>query len=236
MTPTATVTLSLTASHTATYTRTATATPTSTPSHTATATPTETLAPTLGIFGWVTNGGEPATGITITLGVYQDSVYQWKIAEAQTDENGIYAFYDIPSSSAGESYGVRYENAAEQAGLLAFWYSNPFANYAAGDSYPGGDFDLANLPLLSPNSSAPQSWPITFRWSPRSFLWAPDDVYQVDIGSAYYSDYLLGDSSLTLQSLPDVLSAGIAYEWTVWVFGETGYGRALEKFSVVFSP
>ena len=157
-----------------------------------------------------------------------------------TDEDGYYFFLDAPSLKAGESYGVFYENDMQVEGRVGFWYCYPFAPYTAGETYPGGDFDIADVALGPPDSSDPQRIPVTFRWTPRALEWAPAELYQVRIwdtvNGAVFSDYSEWTDHFDLTQWPEGFGAGDPCEWIVLIWDWSGYGRSLASHQVVFGP
>lgn len=248
--PTATATRTAAATATPTTTSPPTATPTATHMPTATPTATGTALPTLGIYGQVTFQGIPAAGITVKLGLYVSGVYQYAVDATQTDDEGFYCFASARTLSANESYGVRYDNVLPmEEGKLDFWYSYTFHDYVAGEVRAGGDFDIADLEELSPDTIVAQPLPVTFRWLPRSAELAPFDqyLYEVEIsdpegGATFSSGLLLSDQEYTLAALPEGFVPGNIYEWYVWFWGASGseygsgYGRSLGRWVVFAGP
>lgn len=210
-----------------------------TPTPAATATPTRTPAPTqtpaVLIYGWVALAGQPAAGVTIELGLYEMENYIGALDQASTDQDGLYSFtVDAGLLGPGQSLGVRYENEAEAEGQLLYWRGYPFAPAAGATTHPGGDFDIADIVLVTPDTSDPLPLPIAFAWLPRDPAWAPDDVYQLalawrvgdDTIAAFTSEDLLDDHYL-LGSLPEGFAYGQPMEWWVAVWGAYGEGRSL---------
>jgi len=239
-----------TATPTPTVSSTATATPTMTSLPTATPTATGTGVPTLGIYGQVTFQGIPAAGITVKLGLHVSGSYQYAVDATQTDDSGFYYFPSARSLATNESYGVRYDNVLPvEEGRLDFWYGYTFRNYVAGAAHAGGDFDIADLDGLSPDSVLPQSLPATFQWSPRSIELPPFDqyLYEVEIRDpdsdvSFSSGTLLSDREYVLTALPQGFAPGKVYEWYVWFWGAggseyaSGYGRSLGRWIVFAGP
>ena len=239
--PTPTPTFS--APPTATFSPTPSATPTHTPTSTPIPTPTGTQAPTVMIYGWVTLAGEPIADVTIELGLYETDLYVGAMDEASTDEEGLYSFWvDAGLLDPGQNYGVRYENAADTEGRLLYWHGYPFAPDAGDTTYPGGDFDIADIVLVTPDTSEPLPLPIIFAWLPRDLAWAPDDIYQLRIAwrvgeetiAAFTSDDLL-DGQYTLAALPEGFEYNRPFEWWASVWGAYGYGRSRQSNWVAFA-
>lgn len=243
--PSPTATASPTLTETATFTPTPTATGTSTPSPTASPTPTETLVPTVIVYGRVTLQGEAAQGAEVQLWLYDlldgAPFPVGALATDTTDEEGYYALEaEAPNIAEDQRVGVRYKNEEETEGRLAFWYGITLAPDPAGGAYHGGDFDIADILLLSPSAEEPQPLPVTFRWLPRETAWAPDDLYQVAIeepssGAIFYSDWQPEDE-FTLWTLPDGFSFGAICQWWVLVEGASGHGRSLRGHTFSFAP
>lgn len=225
--PTLTPTATRTGGPTPTRTPTATATPTrtSTASVTPTRTPTASITPTPtvttsggGLYGRITKGGAAAGGVALGLRRV-DVGGDVQIATTTTGADGRYAFTGIASLPAGASYYVLFGPNSADPTALSFWYGPKVTSYTAGAGVPAGDFDIANVTLLSPANNATVSLPVTFTWNRRNLS---GDTYQV-----VFYDYAAGKwfwttgnpadtGSYTLQSLPP----GMAYNWTYyWLIG-----------------
>lgn len=103
----------------------------------------------------------------------------------------------------------------------------------------GGDFDIADVPLGSPDSTDPQPLPLTFNWTIRGgvpsdtygfHMWDPDDW------DVWYSSGDLGRvNKYTLEGPPEGFTAGKQYLWDVYVYGPDGLGLCYDTHAVKFS-
>ena len=189
------------------------------------------------IYGQVTYNGESAPdGIELELRFYDGS--SWSTAATTTIVGGAYHFRNMPSLGPGQKYYVRYRNIAGTIGYLWGWYCNNITSYSAGSNVSGGDFDIADVPLGSPDSTNPQPPPLIFNWTIRSTI--PFDTYEFhmwdpDGDAEYFSGNLGHVNSYTLEDLPDGFSAGEQYSWDVWVYGPDGVGLSYAIHAVKFS-
>jgi hypothetical protein len=102
---------------------------------------------------------------------------------------------------------------------------------------PGGDFDIADVDLLSPPDDAAQALPVTFTWQQRGI---PTDTYRLaffdlDTDEYRYTDDLGNVGSHAVTSLwPDAVY-GKEYGWVVWVFnGPDSFGESYYYQSMTF--
>ncbi len=242
-TPTRTATRTATAGPTPTSTRTATPSLTPAATRTATQTPTVTATSTTtpagtGLYGRVTKGGAPAAGIA--LGLYRtDDLGDVEVAQAVTASDGRYSFSGIPALPVDVAYYVAYGPNETDPSLLYLWYGPEITGYAAGANVPAGDFDIANVVLLSPASGATMTLPATFTWQRRNLA---GDTYRVLFmdpeGSDWWQTNDLGDAgSYTLNGLGAGMAYGAPYYWFIAVFrGPDSFGYSYYMRSVTFQP
>ncbi|MGC9336441.1 MAG: hypothetical protein ACP5JJ_20070 [Anaerolineae bacterium] len=198
--------------------------------------------PSEGIHGQVTYQGEPVADINLALRFYDGS--SWSTADTTaTQADGTYSFTDATSLSSGETYYVLYQNADygndDDSRYLWFWRSFDITSYTAGTSVAGGDFDIADMPLVSPVPGTTVHLPQAFEWEVRSAT--TSDSYQFHLFDSdrdpWVATGLLGYvSGYTLNSLPDGFSTGTEYLWEVWVWSpdEDAYGQSYYYGSVTF--
>jgi len=121
---------------TATYTLTAPPTLMTTRTPTATATLTPTATATLdgpaGIYGRVTQQGQPAEGVYLVLRIYTGLGETTQGPPVRTDAGGNYLFTNLPALRTGQEYYVLFENNAN-GNILA---SDRLAWWAASASWP----------------------------------------------------------------------------------------------------
>jgi hypothetical protein len=212
-------------------------TPTPIPTHTA------TLTPTLEIRGLVTQRGEPVEGVPLQLGICGISLQPEIVQNKESLEDGSYYFHVAAGAlPAGASYGVIYENDVESPveGRLALWRAEPFMPDMPSGSIPGGDFDVADIELVGPDSTEPRPLPVTFEWLARDPQWVEQETYRVKIwdqrGNVFLSDDDLAlVDAFRLEGLPAGFSFDKVYQWQVLIWSEDGYGESLEAGTVVFA-
>ena len=184
----------------------------------ATATPTSTSQPTGSIYGVVTRGGAPAAGVQVQLQTRFGTGNWSTVATTTTGPGGRYDFYSVPSLAAGQEYAVYYRGPG--AGYLYLWRANKITSYPSGAAAAGGDFDIADIPLVSPADGATVSLPARFSWTPRGIA---GDNYQLimfypDASGLAGSEYLGGASFFDVGGLPAGWPSGASYVWWVRVY------------------
>ncbi len=195
--------------------------------------------PRPGIYGHVTENGLPAAGIPLELRFYDGSIWS-SIAITHTQSDGWFAFTTAPSLGPGQRYYVRYQNTTDTSRLWT-WHTRELTAFAAGGSVHIGDFDLADIGLLSPANDASVGLPRTFYWSVRSAT--PSDSYEFNLyepsteSPYFYTDPLLGYvGSYTLTTLPAGFNVGQTYAWEIWVYSpDGGYGISYETRTILFT-
>ncbi len=195
--------------------------------------------PRPGIYGRVTESGVPAAGIPLELRFYNGSTWS-SIASTNTQSDGWFAFTSAPSLSSGQSYYVRYQNMTG-ANRLWTWHTRILDTFVAGSSSYMGDFDVANISLLSPANNVSVSLPRIFQWSIRPAT--PSDTYEFNLyapstGSPhFYTDPPLGYlGSYTLNTLPAGFNVGQDYAWEIWAYSpDGGYGISYETRMISFT-
>jgi hypothetical protein len=202
---------------------------------------------TPGIYGQVKYNGSPAAGIYLVLTYYNGSTWSTWGSPVATDSSGNYRFTGVPSLGNGQKYSVEYANGANGNALntnyLAWWDSFNITSYSAGSNVAGGDFDIADVTLVSPAGGSTVTLPRTFTWNVRSAV--TSDSYEFDIfdyadhNPWAYSDLLGYVGSFGLGSLPTGFSNGTQYCWDVWVYADNVYthggGESLYCRYVTFS-
>jgi hypothetical protein len=194
---------------------------------TPTPTPTVTTPPSVsGIYGQVRYNGNPLAGINLVLYYYNGSTWSTWGSAVTTDASGNYRFAGVPSLGAGQKYYVRYANGsngnASNSNYLAWWASFTLTSYMTGANVSGGDFDIADVTLVSPSPGSSGTLPRTFTWNRRTATTA--DNYEFNLFDpadlnpwAYISIGYV--NNYTLNSLPSGFSFNTAYGWDMWVYG-----------------
>ena len=139
-------------------------------------------------------------------------------------DDGRYSFVGAPALGAGELYSVNYSNTTDDPnpgpGYLWSWSGNRIASYTAGQSVAGGDFDVADVLLASPDDGASVTLPAEFCWIPRGIA---GDNYRLvfwhpDTDGMAASDFMGDSSCVTISGLPEDWPSGVAYLWWVRVY------------------
>ncbi len=193
--------------------------------------------PFAGLFGFVTDNGQPAPGVGLELVFFNGATWSVR-ATATTEADGYYSFPSAPSLSAGQAYYVRYDNPGNSA-RLAIWYTRLLEEYRAGTTMRIGSFDIANITLSAPASGAGVYVPVTFSWVPRPG--SPSDSYALDIFELddgepeFYTPPLGYVSSYVVQDVPAGFVTGNRCGWFVLVHGsEDGLGISYYYRMVTF--
>ncbi|MCL4396208.1 MAG: hypothetical protein M1482_15635 [Chloroflexi bacterium] len=192
-----------------------------------------------GIFGRVTFKGASAGGVSLMLRFYNGSTWS-TYATTTTNSSGNYAFAGLPALGSGQIYYVRFQNSLSGSNTrLWYWGTQYLYSYFAGCDAAIGDFDIANVPQVSPLAGATVALPYTFQWTRRTAT--PTDSYTLELfdpyGTAYATTYYLGYvGSVTVNSLPTGFSPGVLYGWYPGVYSpDGGYGYAYYYYPVTFS-
>ena len=226
---------------TATLTRSATAsptgTPTPTPTRTRTPTPTVTQPTSQGIYGRITNNGAAAAGIQLRLRFYNGVTWS-DAATVVTNATGNYLFTGVPGLAPGQKYYVLYGPNNTNSNYLYSWGATTITSYVAGTNMPGGDFDIANVRLLSPPNGSTLPLPVTLTWQRRGLA---GDTYRVilfdlDTGDGWLTIDLGAADAFTMNSLPSGAAFGVQYGWAVRVYrAPDSYGDSYYYRTITFS-
>jgi C1A family cysteine protease len=185
-----------------------------------------------GLYGQVTQNGSPVQSASIELIKWVDTgeywYYYW-IGKTYTDVAGMYRFSGLSTLGSNESYQVRYLNETRTPGRLWKFTCWNISAYTAGTNQRACDFDIADIPLGSPNGET-VTLPETFYWTAR--VGYPDDDYEFNLYDKWGYDWWWTYPSLgytdryILNSLPDDFWPG-DYYWDLWFYTPTGYGWTL---------
>ena len=166
-----------------------------------------------------------AQGLRIDLQRWDGSNWLMQ-AETTTAANGSYVFTGAPALAVGEIYAVRYLNDPADPnpgpGYLWSWWGNRLAAYTPGTAAWGGDFDVADIPLVSPADGAAVTLPAQFCWTPRGL---PGDTYRLALynwltDETAWTAYFGNVSCANLTGIQIDWPSGETYAW--WV--EVGRG------------
>jgi hypothetical protein len=174
--------------------------------------------------------------VALSLRRYDDTNDE-EVATTVAGSDGRYAFTGMPSLPAGAAYYVRYGPNSTDPSRVYTWYGPDVTSYTAGANVAAGDFDIANVVLLSPAPGATVTLPATFTWQRRG---VSGDTYQVLFADPETDDWWqtsdLGDvGSYTLSGLGEGMVYDKAYYWLIRVFrGPDSYGYSYYMRSVTF--
>lgn len=178
--------------------------------------------PPAGIYGTVTYQGIPIDGLEIELQLCNPTTYGRVCSSTRhttTQWGGRYQFMTAASLGSDQTYFVSFSNSASDPRFLT-WYSFSLYAYTAGQTLAGGDFDVADVELLSLSDMANVGLPITFEWQQR--LGAPSDSYILGLGTSgklWQTPELGHVGNYTLDTLPPGFTTGVQYFWALWVLG-----------------
>ncbi|MBI5650337.1 MAG: DUF11 domain-containing protein [Chloroflexi bacterium] len=193
-----------------------------------------------GIYGRVTDGGNPAPGVPLELRYFNG--FDWLTeASTSTTTDGSFVFTGIPDLMPGRMFYVRYINSATPT-RLSYWATRILTSFTSSDCIGGfiGNFDIANIDLFAPPPGTLIALPFLFQWKARSAT--PTDSYEFNLldytdGNPWWWTAPLGYvGGYTLNSLPSGFSAGTPYGWSVGVYSpDGGYGQAYYLYVVGFN-
>jgi hypothetical protein len=209
-----------------------------------------------GLYGLVTEDGQPAADVTITLfHNYVRPPLLTIVATTTTRTDGLYQFLDVPSITSCDNsaycqqeYYITYQNQRSNPQYIDFWMSQHLLNYTQGTAFNLSNFNLSAPQLLTPINGAHMTSPVHFSWQPRSssddyaiFISAEDFDH---LGLSYSTDRLgyTGEYDLDIVKevcavpSPEPCSAwyGVPLVWELHVYNPTGYGtvRAAGVFTI----
>jgi hypothetical protein len=195
------------------------------------------VPPAAGISGLISYQGSGIGDIDLELRFYNGSTWS-TVATTKTGSDGQYVFSSIPGLGPGQQYYVRYGPNESDYRYLYDWYGPFITTYTAGGSASGGNFDIANFSLLTPDDYALVSFPVTFTWEGRGLI---NDTFRWHMFD-YYGDYEwdsgnpAGAVSYTLNDLPSDAVYGEEYYWDVYVHnGLENFGTCIDYYAVTFS-
>jgi alpha-tubulin suppressor-like RCC1 family protein/murein DD-endopeptidase MepM/ murein hydrolase activator NlpD len=187
-----------------------------------------------GIYGRVNYQGYGQPDIPLNLRLYNGT--SWTTVMATTsDWEGNYSFTGIPSLGPNQLYSVRFLNSTDDPNYLYGWWGNYITEYYAGDNVRGGDADIADIPLGTPNSMADIAFPAEFQWTPRSMY--PEEQYAVEVygDQTYWSPLQAASGSFMLDAVPPEFRAGQDLSWDVVAVMTDGTGIARGTNQVRFA-
>lgn len=190
-----------------------------------------------GIAGRVLAYGAPLANTKLDL--YQRKIgSDWKIVKSTTtNEAGYYFFGDASSLGPEEEYYVGFGPNESNPKHVYFWYGPIIATYKQGQSVPGGNFDIADVPLLAPASGTVDTLPINFRWEKRGLSGDSYRLVIIDFNEGvFWRSVNLGDvDSFTLNSLAPGMEFGKKYDWYVEVYmGPENFGESYMINEIIF--
>lgn len=160
--------------------------------------------PIPGISGRVTYNGNAIADVSLNLQRFGGSSWS-TFRTTSTASDGSYSFTGVPGLTTGQYYRVTFLNEGNP-NYLFWWSTQVLDSYAQGTNVTLGNFDIANILLLSPPSAVANTLPSTFQWASRPF--SPQDSYEfnifyVDNPSYYWYTPPLGyANTFTLNRIP----------------------------------
>ena len=189
------------------------------------------------IYGYVTDNGSPAGGVPLELRFYNGSAWS-TYATTSTASDGKYTFYP-PLLGSQQRYYVRYLNATTNT-RLSSWGTRQLTSFAGPSDVAIGNFDIANIPLVSPLSGNKVTLPSMFSWGVRPAT--PTDSYEFNLfdptnpSLAAWTPPLGYVGSVTLNSLPSGFVPNVGYGWYMAVYSpDGGYGTSYYYRRVSFA-
>jgi hypothetical protein len=200
-----------------------------------------------GLYGLITENGQPAAGVEISLlQNYVRPPLLTTLMTTTTQTNGLYQFLDVPSISSCDNspycqveYYILYQNQSSDPQRIEFWMSQHLKNYTQGTAFNLSDFELAAPQFQAPVNGAHVTSPVHFSWQPRP---SPDDDYRLYIMAedfdhlrlSYPTDFLgyTGEYDLDIEKevcavvSPEPCSAwyGVPLVWELLIYNPTGSG------------
>jgi hypothetical protein len=193
-----------------------------------------------GIHGDVTFRGQPAGSIDVALRRYRPGTAgETPVMTVTTNVDGQYLFDNVPTLPTGARYYVRFVNLVKDDSFLFAWFGQDIRLYTAGQSVRGGDFDIADLHLRTPQGGVSRALPASFGWQMRGLA---ADRYRwrlrtQDQTKSWITEDLGAVDSFTLAELPEGVQHNTSYWWTADVLGEEdSFGLAFYLRSITFLP
>jgi hypothetical protein len=210
-----------------------------------------------GLYGLVTEDGQPAADVAISLlQNYVRPPLLTTLMTTTTRADGLYQFLDVPTITSRDNspycqaeYYITYQNQSSDLQHIGFWMSQRLRNYNQGTAFNLSNFNLTAPQLLTPINGAHVTSPVHFSWQPRS---SSDDDYALYIsaedfdhlGLGYSTDRLgyTGEYDFDIEKdacavvSPEPCSAwyGVPLVWELLIYNQTGFGsvRAAGVFTI----
>jgi hypothetical protein len=190
------------------------------------------------IYGIVSEAGSPGRDVPLALHRLGPGGIDQVVANVTTSRQGLYQFEHLPDLAADSVYVITFGPNTADTGRVYLWQTFLTPAYAAGDSQRGGDFDVANVKILGPDTAATLDPPITFSWQVRAAT--ADDDYMVRVldleagRKAWESGHLGYAGGYTLATRPPELEAGRQYGWQLVIYGTEGVGYSNGQWTFTF--
>ncbi len=196
------------------------------------------------VYGQMVANGAAAPGVSVSLRRYK-GIGDVGVLTTTTSVTGFYQFANPPLPPTGWTYYVAFGPNTSNSTYVHSWASQDITPYTSTFTAPVnvGTINLADVPLLSPAPDATVSFPVTFRWTPRTTTTDNYYVYLREPGAAeslgpgypvgYADSVTINDASFFTELQP-----GHRYEWFIVINDSratSSYGRSFATRPITFS-
>lgn len=189
-----------------------------------------------GVFGKVFVQNKPASDVALSLN-YNDGAGWSIVASTRTDALGRYLFNDANTLAPGQAYYVSFGQNETNPAYVFAWYGPPIDTYRRGENMNGGDFDIADVKLVSPQSGVTAALPATFKWQRRGLTGETYRLVIIDFQQGtFWRSFDLGDTdTYVLEDLSPGMAFGRQYGWYVEVYAEPdSFGESFAVHDIRF--
>jgi hypothetical protein len=198
--------------------------------------------PSPSLSGVVREGGAPAPDALVLL-TRSDAAGARVVASTRTGPDGSYSFGGVPALPAGASYRIWFRNLADSlshdASRLGFWAGPVISSLADGVVVDELNFDVANVPLVTPPSYATavatNAAPARLSWSSRGVA---GDRYRLCLYDPQLADGATGQPAQLCGPLRDPASDPLHFDLAPSSFAAApgfGFGRDYRWYVIVYA-
>ena len=121
--------------------------------------------PACGIYGTITYKGVAKGSITVALRRWNTQTNaDVSIKSVSTNRAGLYLFTSVPTLGANEVYYVYFGTNRTNSNYVFRWICPNIETYVIGQMAHGGNFDIADIKLSSPDAGVTVTFPASFTW------------------------------------------------------------------------